>query len=202
MITKWQNAPITRQGSPIAGSPYLVKLRYRRLHVEPIVAPIAAKRPIQEFLIFAKIDAPVCVGDTALLSPENCVKIIDVRSYPSSLQCIVLRNTYQSLLSWRPLVPALSRVNADKSLPDMIYQSSGSTFALIEPRNDDLGGALPAGQLDRRRGYAYSPQPIKQLTVLYFDSDYWLATEHSSVWPISNDYRAPVRRLLVPPVGV
>jgi hypothetical protein len=178
-----------------------VKLRYRRLHVGPSIAPIAARRPVQEFLIFADINAPVQAGDLVTLPDESLCKIIDVRGYPCSLQCILQRSAFSLTPVWSPS-SALTQVLPTKALSDPVYQSAGNVLAVLEPHGIEQGGALEFGQADRRRCWVFSAQALAIQTVLLFGGDYWIVTETSGVWAVTNDFRAPCRRLALPPFGV
>jgi hypothetical protein len=199
MMSSYQLAHITRRGAAIAGSPFLVKLRYRRLHIEPQIAPIAARRPVQEFLIFVDRLASVSVGDIITLPGDCPAKIIDVRRYPGSLQCMLQRLPYAPCTLWIPLPP---QIGADKSLPDAAYVSAGTVLALLEPSGEQSPGVLPVGQTDRRRCWVFSATPLSILSVLAVDGCYWQLTASSSVWPISDDFRAPACRLSAAPLGV
>jgi hypothetical protein len=201
MITDWQSAKVTRLGATVAGSPFLVKLRYRRLHISPQIAPIAVRRPVQEFLIFKRIDAGVLVGDLVCLGAGEMTKIIDVRSYPYSLQCLLQRTAYQPTPIWTPGSPE-GQINSDKSLKDVVYQSAGSALVVLEPHGEEEAGPLPVGSIDRRRSWVFSAEPLQVQTVLLVSGDYWMLTASSSVWAVSNDFRAPARRLAGAPPGV
>jgi hypothetical protein len=202
MSSNWQYATIVRAGTAVKGSPFEVKLRYRRLHVDPQVAPDAARRPIQEFLIFSNILAPVQVGDTVTMPGGLLTKIIDVRSYASSLQCLLQRLPYLSMPIYVPS-SASTQVAADKSLNDAVYVPAGTALALIEPHGIDQVGSLPIGQVDRRSCWVFSTLPLSVQTVLSpGGGDFWILTAASSVWQVSNDYRAPGRRLVFAPIGV
>jgi hypothetical protein len=201
MTAVWQSVPITRAGTALSGSPFLVKVRYRRLHIDPQIAPISARRPIQEFLIFSDIGAPVDVGDSVTLPEGTLTKIIDVRSYPSSLQCMLQRLPYVGTQLWLPATPS-SALHSDKSLPDVLYSTGTAVLAAFEPHGVDQSGPLPIGHVDRRSCWIFSVVPLAALSVLYSAPDYWLVTASSSVWPVSSDYRAPGRRLAQPPLGV
>jgi hypothetical protein len=200
-MNDWIQVKVIRNGAPVAGAPFTVKLRYRRLHVEPQIAPISAKTPVQVFLIFQDVNACVLVGDFVELPHGNLTKIIDVRTYPFSLQCILQRLPYWTMPIWLPK-SASSSLLSDSSLPDMTYVAGGSVMANIEPHGLDQQGPLPIGMVDRRPGWIYSLQPLQTLSVLLNDRDYWLIISSSSVWQITKDYRAPARRLLNPPLGV
>jgi len=192
---------ITRQGLPVAGSPFKVKLRYRRLHIDPQIAPIAARRPIQEFLLFQDIDAPVLVGDMVALPDGTIAKIIDVRGYPSSLQCPVQRVPYVLTPVWIPLPPS-ANVGSTKRLGDVTYVSGGSALLLLEPVSRATPTGVMVGQLDQRTCYVFSTMPLAKVSVLDVLGEYWLLTESSSFWPITADYRAVARLLSSKPLGV
>jgi hypothetical protein len=128
-------------------------------------------------------------------------KLIDVRTYPESLQCMLQRLPYSMSQTWTPSTIS-AQTSPDKSLSDPVYVASGTAYVLLEPHGLDQPGPLPAGYIDRRSGWIFSTTSLTALTVLLIGQDYWLVTATSGFWQVSNDYRAPCRRMATPPIGV
>ena len=209
----FQAVTVTRSGTEIGT--YQAKFAYKDSRPRGLESPRLDLGEKWAFLIFQNITAPVLVGDLVTLADGTIFKIYDIRSYTSSLQVDLQRLPYISCDMWQP--PSLTS-SVDGASPFRLQQPAYTLretpiLVYLEPLADApkayAAAALGLGSI--LTAAAFSLEFIGNTNcVVYqfvnFDGatvqQCWQAVNDSDHWPVTNDYRTVMKRLMQPPVGI